>query len=472
MANSSDEKLFSTLEQIAHLLQEDDAENKTEDPMAAPDDNAAPATDSNNDNPFGDLGDLNLGNDKDEKAPAPEEDAVSDEGEAEPAPEAADDGEEKTVSSNSEDVINIINDCLKQGKKVHIEISNEGKTLTKDEYKALVGKKKAGEKISKKDVKKMEAFEAESKKVVKKKAKDKDSLVVEAIQMIVDKVNSLEDKIDGKKALKTVSESVTDANEIAELLKPIDESIEKLDNIIKTQNITDINKKVMKNIVPVISMISEAATNTMNKIDYYTMLKEQQAIDEAANALAHTQSVLKALTEDSAMSANADTFVNTYTPIPVEAPKYIDNKFGASQKPQQSDFYGDETYSKESIPVYQLPISKNIETGKLNPASAMSAIAEAFTEDGILNIDEASKAFLYQKVRKPKTLSDFCLPIAAIEEGKLVAVPKFIKTNAKILMNENSMTNIYKIPSDKIDEIRSKLAPYLTEMGEDIPWEE
>lgn len=404
---------------------------------------------------------------------------------------AAAEGEKKaddTISGSRDDIIDAIDKALKDGKKVTIEIANESKgagscdnVISAKEYKALVRKKKSDEKLTKKEKKQMEKYE----NCKKEKRPVNETAVVKALYHLSDRLDEMDAKIKGKHAINKVMEENKAMNEYNTLMRSLDESNYMLDNIIRSNRVRKntiamnsvidrkknaFTNRTMKSVMPVISTISEAATNAIDSVTFYEIIKEQAIIEEAHSKM---DSLLNGLSEASAMFGDAVGLDNEWMPkANVEAPSYLSQKFGSSTSFPASSNMSDinDGYTKESVPCYKLPVSKNIDTGKLSVSSAMSAIAEAFTVDGKLDVNKVRSAFLYQKVRKPKTMNDFAIPIAAIEEGNLVAVPKFLEVAAKIVANENGLVNIYKIPTSEHAGLRNMLTPYLEEANIDIPW--
>ena len=216
-------------------------------------------------------------------------------------------------------------------------------------------------------------------------------------------------------------------------------------------------------------LFRSAVKNKMNNVT--------KAMFESENAVMNLKSKLDFLTEESAISMDASGFDKSMKATYYEAPEYITRTYGkAGDTYPKSDLsevvdakgYVDKRYSS----FYKLPLAKNTETGKVSTNSAMSAIAEAFTdESGVLNVKAVAPAFLYQKTRSPKTINDFSFPIGAMEEGALVVVPKFVEDTVKLLENDVALSKIYKIPESEIDGIRSRLVPYMEELNIEIPWD-
>jgi hypothetical protein len=125
------------------------------------------------------------------------------------------------------------------------------------------------------------------------------------------------------------------------------------------------------------------------------------------------------------------------------------------------------------IATEKVPFKSDVEAStRVTIKSAISNLTEALTDlEGAINFDLADKVFLYRKTNTPKSLADYAFPIAQIDEtGSCYAVPQLVQNASKILTNKNCMRT-YNIPDQRVlDEIRSRLMPYLDELNIAAPW--
>lgn len=432
-------------------------------------------------------------------------------------------GDDKSIESTKDDVMDIINKSLKDGKKVNISISNEDVVTTK-EYNDLLKKRKV-KKLTENEIKKIKKYE---KSIIEAYGKNKNASfneknLAEVAYALSDRVAEMESQLEGKSILDSLGKSKID--KFNEAVEEFDRSVEEYEDLMESYapEMTEVNlvgkayTKIASDISGYRNAISECASDVKSAIKYMNVIRENSAIDEASiisanllnkinrtkdailesedamedvkfkmnsmtkamfeseNAMMNLKSKLDFLTEESAISLDAAGFDKGMKDTYYEAPEFLQNKFsGAFRSYPDSDIAevaNKKGYTEETGSFFKLPLAKNAETSKLSTNSAISAIAEAFTDEGgNLNTKAVAPAFLYQKTRSPKKITDFAFPIGAIEEGALVVVPKFVEDTVKILENDIALSKIYKVPESEIDGIRSKLVPYMKALDIEIPW--
>lgn len=526
------------LDDIVRFLQEADEDQQQMPPVPGneqggiPGDGGMPQDDQQLDN-------MNLGGPGDPNGAAPEENPEPENAENENPDDAmgndASESDDKAIESTKDDVMDIINKSLKAGKKVKLEISNESASKSDDASKIYrrLEKLKAERSILKDQGKDLPPAKLTEMKNLQKQivAMRENSADDDLTYILSNRVNELEEELEGKSILDSFYKRSKKGkiNKFNEAVEEFNESVKEYGNLVESySDPKDLNilknaySKITSDIKKYRDVINESAANAKLGINYFNILREKDIVNESViiasnlyNKILDTQkamlesenamevvknkmndvsninsvmmecedavnsliSKLDFLTEESAMSLDADGFDKSMRDTYYEAPEYVQKKYGtaASSYPKSdlSEVVDSKGYiDKKFTSFYKLPLAKNAETGKLSTNSAMSAIAEAFTdESGVLNCSAVAPAFLYQKTRSPKTINDFSFPIGAMEEGSLVVVPKFVEDTVKLLENDVALSKIYKIPEAEIDTIRSRLVPYMEELHIEIPWD-
>lgn len=481
------------------------------------------------------LDNMNLGGPGDPNGAAPEDNPEPENADNENPDDAMGNdtstSDDKAIESTKDDVMDIINKSLKAGKKVNISISNESKVSGVSDNVSKIYQEIAKLK-SKKEIKGGLSPEDERKlKKLQEKLLRESTYAIDLNHTLSNRVNELEEELEGKSILDSFYKYSKKGkiNRFNEAIEEFDKSIREYENLMESYGgpreysiLKNAYSEITSDISKYRDAINECAANAKISMNYFNILRENNIINESAiiasslynkikntqeamlesenamevvkdkmnnsnnvmsammeceNTLGNLISKLDFLTEESAMSLDAVGFDKSMKDTYYEAPEYVQKKYGSAAntypKSDLSEVVDSKGYiDKKYSSFYKLPLAKNAETGKLSTNSAMSAIAEAFTDEtGILNCNAVAPAFLYQKTRSPKTINDFSFPIGAMEEGSLVVVPKFVEDTVKLLENDVALSKIYKIPETEIDAIRSRLVPYMEELHIEIPWD-
>ena len=244
------------------------------------------------------------------------------------------------------------------------------------------------------------------------------------------------------------------------------------------ESITSINMRVLSDMemlrqISSIAKIEEANSAMHNML---STMRDAQVIDkiqESNMSSLDKSNLIVSIQEASQMASDAEGFDSSMgLTSSTDVISYNDKRFSGSLNMKDGDISAKAEGADASVAYQPLPLDKVITT-KLTPNSAMSAISEAFiSKTGQCDIANLSKAFLASKVQYPRSIDDFVVPIATVNENKeLVAVPHFIEYASKILLSEDKLL-MYKIDPRMITELRNKITPYLQELGKPLPWQQ